>query len=154
MNLILAAHTVINHPDMPPIDTSGLKDVLAGLVPGRSLMMLIFTVGILAFGLSKYGPWWLRGGALVLVGFLLLGWLDRSGVLLAAVGGNPAKVDQGLLIGFLGIVVALALLGVRGEKKRKTRNERKIEKLQHDLLLKQAKTAARKGSFKLGGGKS
>jgi uncharacterized protein YqgC (DUF456 family) len=110
MNLILAARTVINTPDPPSVDLTGIKRALAPIV-GSRLFVIGCAVALAVFIFQHSG----KTVRLVLIGLaalLIVGWDTQTGTLTAAMG-SKANADVAMLAGLVvgGIVAVRELPG-------------------------------------------
>lgn len=153
MNLILAVRATLDSDKVPtPTVPPAVKDALRPVLGSTEFWMVAILVALTAWAFSPWGPKWARIGAVVFVGLNVWHWLDSSGVAVAAVGGSREKADQGLVALALGGLILLMFVGLAAMKKRKTHAEKKLAKLQADLMIKSMKAQARKGTLNMKGG--
>jgi hypothetical protein len=112
--LYLAAQHVVNTPELPKVDTTGLKHGLAPILGNPLLWVGLFVFLLLGLYLSGKTSRLVKLVALGIMALLVVGWDSQQGVLRAA-AGSQAAADQWLLTG-LAVGAAVALL--RGPKGR------------------------------------
>jgi hypothetical protein len=87
-----AARHVVNTPDVPQIG-DGWKDALRPIVTSRPLITVLIFLALMGIAASGKMPKMLRVGAIVFVALAVYGWVDHSGVALAAAGGKQENAD-------------------------------------------------------------
>lgn len=97
MNLILAATHVVNTPDVNVHVPTGIKDALRPIVTSRPLLVVAILFILLAISASPKVFWVVRVAALLFAFSAIAGWIDQSGIALAAAGGKQENVNTGAL---------------------------------------------------------